>query len=56
MSRDVKYIGYLELEIADTMWPSGLCRVGGGARAQHARPGRVGWTAPAPLVDIALRS
>jgi hypothetical protein len=22
-----KYIGYLALEIADTMWPSGLCRV-----------------------------
>jgi hypothetical protein len=21
-----KYIGYLALEIADTMWPSGLCR------------------------------
>jgi hypothetical protein len=27
MSRDVKYIGYPELVIADTMWPSGLCRV-----------------------------
>jgi hypothetical protein len=26
MSRDIKYIGYLALEIADTMWPSGLCR------------------------------
>ena len=26
MSRDVKYIGYLALEIADTMWPSRLCR------------------------------
>ena len=23
-----KYIGYLALEIANTMWPSGLCRVG----------------------------
>ena len=22
-----KYIGYVELDIADTMWPSGLCRV-----------------------------
>ena len=22
-----KYIGYLELDIANTMWPSGLCRV-----------------------------
>jgi hypothetical protein len=22
----IKYIGYLALEIADTMWPSGLCR------------------------------
>ncbi len=21
-----KYIGYVELEIANTMWPSGLCR------------------------------
>ena len=21
-----KYIGYLELDIANTMWPSGLCR------------------------------
>jgi len=21
-----KYIGYLALEIANTMWPSGLCR------------------------------
>jgi hypothetical protein len=27
MSHDVKYIGYVELEIADIMWPSGLCRV-----------------------------
>jgi len=27
MSRDIKYIGYVELDIADTMWPSGLCRV-----------------------------
>jgi hypothetical protein len=26
MSRDIKYIGYVELDIADTMWPSGLCR------------------------------
>jgi hypothetical protein len=25
---DAKYIGYLALEIANTMWPSGLCRVG----------------------------
>jgi hypothetical protein len=24
---DTKYIGYLESKIADTMWPSGLCRV-----------------------------
>ena len=23
---DIKYIGYLESQIADTMWPSGLCR------------------------------
>jgi hypothetical protein len=22
----IKYIGYLESQIADTMWPSGLCR------------------------------
>ena len=27
MSRDIKYIGYVELDIADTMWPSGLYRV-----------------------------
>jgi hypothetical protein len=27
MSSNIKYIGYLELEIADSMWPSGLCRV-----------------------------
>jgi hypothetical protein len=26
MSYDVKYIGYVELDIADSMWPSGLCR------------------------------
>ena len=26
MSYDAKYIGYIELDIADTMWPSGLCR------------------------------
>ncbi len=26
MSHDVKYIGYIELNIADTMWPCGLCR------------------------------
>jgi hypothetical protein len=24
---DAKYIGYLESEIANTMWTSGLCRV-----------------------------
>jgi hypothetical protein len=24
---DIKYIGYPESDIADTMWPSGLCRV-----------------------------
>ena len=23
-----KYIGYVALDIADTMWPSGLCRAG----------------------------
>ncbi len=23
---NIKYIGYLESQIADTMWPSGLCR------------------------------
>jgi hypothetical protein len=23
---DIKYIGYVESQIADTMWPSGLCR------------------------------
>jgi hypothetical protein len=23
---EIKYIGYVELDIADTMWPSGLCR------------------------------
>ena len=23
---NTKYIGYLESQIADTMWPSGLCR------------------------------
>jgi hypothetical protein len=22
-----KYIGYVALDIADTMWPSGLCRL-----------------------------
>jgi hypothetical protein len=26
MSRDIKYIGYLESQIANTMWPSLLCR------------------------------
>jgi hypothetical protein len=25
---DAKYIGYLVLEIANTMWTSGLCRAG----------------------------
>jgi hypothetical protein len=24
---DAKYIGYVALDIADTMWPSRLCRV-----------------------------
>ena len=24
---DAKYIGYVALEIANTMWSSGLCRV-----------------------------
>ena len=27
MSSEVKYIGYVEIHIADTMWPSELCRV-----------------------------
>jgi len=27
MSRDIKYIGYVELDITDTRWPPGLCRV-----------------------------
>ena len=27
MSSNVKYIGYVALDIADTMWPSGLCRL-----------------------------
>src|SRR5437016_3094226 len=26
MRSNIKYIGYLALEIADTMWPSRLCR------------------------------
>ena len=26
MSSNIKYIGYLESHIADTMWPSRLCR------------------------------
>jgi len=26
MSRDTKYIGYLESQIANAMWLSGLCR------------------------------
>ena len=26
MSREIKYTGYLESQIADTMWPSRLCR------------------------------
>jgi hypothetical protein len=30
MSRDIKYIGYVDIEIADTMWSSGLCRAGVG--------------------------
>jgi len=36
MSREVKYIGYLELGIADTMWPSGLCR--GGVKSEPSGP------------------
>jgi hypothetical protein len=28
MTSDIKYIGYLELGIADSMWPSGLSRAG----------------------------
>jgi len=28
MSREIKYIGYVELDIAHTMWPSRLCRAG----------------------------
>ena len=23
---NIKYIGYLDIDIANTMWPSGLCR------------------------------
>ena len=26
MSREIKYIGYVESQIADTMWPFGLCQ------------------------------
>jgi hypothetical protein len=39
MSHEVKYIGYVELDIADTMWPSGLCR--GGVQTGPRRLGRV---------------
>ena len=39
MSREVKYIGYPELEVADTMWPSGLCR--GGVKTEPSGPLRV---------------
>ena len=35
MSHEVKYIGYVELDIADTMWPSGLCRVGWAAGGSY---------------------
>jgi hypothetical protein len=35
MSYDVKYIGYVELETADIMWPSGLCRVGPGTESSR---------------------
>ena len=33
MSRDIKYIGYLVLDIADSISSSGLCRVGWAAEA-----------------------
>jgi hypothetical protein len=33
MKSTIKYIGYVELEIADIMWPSGLCRVGRGTES-----------------------
>jgi len=35
MSYDVKYIGYVELETADIMWPSGLYRVGPGTESSR---------------------
>ena len=34
-----KYIGYLERDIADTMWPSGLCRESVREPSQGACPG-----------------
>jgi len=33
MSRDIKYIGYVELDIADSISSSGLCRVRWAAEA-----------------------
>jgi hypothetical protein len=47
MSYDVKYIGYIELHIADTMWPSGLCR--GGVQTEPRRLGRVAIRGTGPL-------
>ena len=47
MSYDVKYIGYVELDIADTMWPSGLCR--GGVQTEPRRLGRVAIRGTGPL-------
>jgi hypothetical protein len=43
----IKYIGYVELDIADTMWPSGLCR--GGVQTEPRRLGRVAIRGTGPL-------
>jgi len=38
---DAKYIGYAENDIANTMWPSGLCRVA--RRSDHKAALRLGF-------------
>ena len=55
MSSEMKYIGYVVIHIADTMWRSGLCRAGGRTEPGVQYPKWFGELHSAPQLDIALR-
>ncbi len=55
MSIDIKYIGYIELDIADTMWRSGLCRAGMRTELSGLARVRICGNGVHSLLDIVLK-